>query len=148
MLSFPKESLRGDLVRCNRCGDEIESHFSVSSVSSVATKCKSLGSRNSGATFADLNAYKGRAMAKSCVANGIGLPAECFFVCGTTEGINLVASSWGRTNLTDGSCRSAGALSLRNLRGMLETSESYKCLTRWRERPSSRAQAGAKWLAR
>lgn len=29
-------------------------------------------------------------------------PRECIFVRGTTEGINLVASSWGRANLTSG----------------------------------------------
>lgn len=29
-------------------------------------------------------------------------PRECIFVRGTTEGINLVASSWGRANLTPG----------------------------------------------
>ena len=29
-------------------------------------------------------------------------PRECIFVRGTTEGINLVASSWGRTNLRKG----------------------------------------------
>ncbi|MGC4108496.1 MAG: cysteine desulfurase [Thermomicrobiales bacterium] len=29
-------------------------------------------------------------------------PRECVFVRGTTEGINLVASSWGRANLTPG----------------------------------------------
>ena len=29
-------------------------------------------------------------------------PRECIFVRGTTEGINLVASSWGRSNLKPG----------------------------------------------
>lgn len=33
---------------------------------------------------------------------GVADPAECIFLRGATEGINLVASSWGRTNLSPG----------------------------------------------
>ncbi len=42
--------------------------------------------------------------ARVTVANFINAaePRECIFVRGTTEGINLVASSWGRTNLRKG----------------------------------------------
>lgn len=42
--------------------------------------------------------------ARKSIAKFLGVedPAECIFVRGTTEGINLVASSWGRTNLKAG----------------------------------------------
>ncbi len=42
--------------------------------------------------------------ARRKVANFLGVddPAECIFVRGTTEAINLVASSWGRANLKAG----------------------------------------------
>jgi cysteine desulfurase/selenocysteine lyase len=43
-----------------------------------------------------------RARARVATFLGAGNPAEIVFVRGTTEGINLVASSWGRANLGPG----------------------------------------------